>query len=166
MEPLVISTTRLDLRLKSPAEVLAWVDSLPPEVRGEVSPDWVARVRMTPPGDVWALSFGVADGATGGEVGVCTFKGPPDADGVVEVAYGIDADHQRKGYASEATAALVAFAFGRGVRVVRGHTKPDNVASIRVLEKCGFRPLGLVIDPDDGEVLRFERVAVRLSPGQ
>ncbi len=157
MDPLMISTPRLTLTLKTPAEVLAWVDSLPPEVRGEVSPDWVARVRMTLPGDVWALTFTVADGTSGAEVGACGFKGPPDADGMVEVAYGIDADHQRKGYASEATGALVAFASARGVRVVRAHTKPDNVASQRVLEKCGFHPLGMVVDPEDGEVLRFER---------
>lgn len=157
MEPLVIPTPRLDLRLKTPAEVLAWVDSLPPEVRVEVSPAWVERVRTTTPGDVWSLSFTVAERSSGAEIGGCMFKGPPDADGMVEVAYGIDEPHQRKGYATELSEAMVALAVDRGVRVVRAHTKPDNTASMRVLEKCGFRPLGLVIDPEDGEVLRFER---------
>lgn len=154
-----VETPRLTLRLKSPAEVLAWVESLPPEVRAEVSPDWVERARHAPPGDVWALGFTVLERATGAEVGGCAFKGPPDADGVVEVAYGVDEPHQRQGYATELTEALVAVAFERGVRVVRAHAKADNAASLRVLAKCGFRTLGWVIDPEDGEVLRFERAA-------
>ena len=108
MDPLVISTPRLDLRLKTPAEVLAWVESLPPEVRAEVSPAWVERARAATAGDVWVLAFTVADRTTGAEVGGCAFKGPPDADGMVEVAYGIDEPHQRKGYATEMTGALAA----------------------------------------------------------
>jgi RimJ/RimL family protein N-acetyltransferase len=53
---------------------------------------------------------------------------------------------------------LVAFAFGSGlVRVIRAHTKPAHVASERVLEKCGFNRIGLVNDPEDGRVWRWER---------
>jgi [ribosomal protein S5]-alanine N-acetyltransferase len=122
-----------------------------------VSPAWVERARAATPGDVWSLSFTVWERGSGAEVGGCAFKGPPDADGVVEVAYGIDDPHQRKGYATEATEAMVSLALSRGVRVVRAHAKPDNRASLRVLEKCGFRPLGMVVDPEDGEVWRFER---------
>ena len=157
MTTFVIATPRLELRLKTPTELLAWVQSLPPEVQKEVSPAWVERVRITPAGDPWALGFAVVERASGAEIGGCAFKGPPDSDGVVEVAYGIDAEFRRKGYAGEATAGLVAFAFERGVRTVRGHCKADNPASVRVLEKNGFRNLGMVIDPEDGEVLRWER---------
>jgi RimJ/RimL family protein N-acetyltransferase len=35
-------------------------------------------------------------------------------------------------------------------RVVRAHTEPDNAASARVLEKCGFSRVGVVIDSEDG----------------
>ena len=91
-------------------------------------------------------------------VGRCGFKGPPAADGIVEIAYGIDPDHQGKGYATEAAEALVIFAFvSERVRVVRAHTLPEPNASTRVLTKCGFRYVGEVIDPEDGLVWRWEK---------
>jgi [ribosomal protein S5]-alanine N-acetyltransferase len=162
MSSLVIPTPRLDLVLQTPDEALAWVESLPPADRAEVSPDWIARVRATAPGDPWALGYTVAERG-GGSVGACAFKGPPDADGVVEVAYGIDPPHRGRGFAAEATAALAAFAFASGrVRRVRAHTKPDNAASQRVLATCGFDRLGEVTDPEDGLVERWELPA----PGQ
>jgi RimJ/RimL family protein N-acetyltransferase len=152
-----IPTASLDLVLKTPAEVLAWVASLPPEVRAEVSPAWIERVHHTLAGDPWALSFTTVVRATGTEVGGCSFKGPPDANGVVEIAYGTDPAHRGRGFATEAAAALTRFAFASGlVRRVRAHTKPDNAASARVLAKCGFRRVGDVIDPEDGLVCRWE----------
>ena len=87
-----------------------------------VSPDWLARVRATPPGDPWALGFSVVERASGAAIGGCAFKGPPNADGMVEVAYGIDESHRCRGYASEAAVALTEFAFTDGrVRIVRAH---------------------------------------------
>ena len=144
--------------LQTPEEVLAWVESLPPADRAEVSPDWVARVRSAAAGDPWALSFSVVERASRSAVGGCAFKGPPDADGVVEVAYGIDLAHRGRGFATEATAALAAFALASGrVRLIRAHSKPDNSASARVLEKCSFHRVGEVIDPEDGLVSRWEQ---------
>jgi RimJ/RimL family protein N-acetyltransferase len=154
----VIPTERLDLVLQTPDEVLAWVDSLPPADRAEVSPDWIQRVRTTAAGDPWALSFKAVERATGSTIGSCAFKGPPDAAGVVEVGYGIDPAHRGRGFATEMTGALVGFAFAScQVRSVLAHTKPDNAASARVLSKCGFRQVGEVMDPEDGLVCRWER---------
>jgi RimJ/RimL family protein N-acetyltransferase len=158
MSPVVIPTARLDLVLQTPDEVLAHIEAMPPADRAEVSPDWLARVRATPAGDPWALAFRVVDRATGSTVGSCGFKGPPDPEGVVEIAYGIEPDQRGSGYATEAAAALTAFAFASGrVRLVRAHTKPDNPASERVLAKCGFGRIGEVVDPEDGLVSRWER---------
>jgi ribosomal-protein-alanine N-acetyltransferase len=162
----VIPTARLDLVLQTPDEVLAWVESMPPADRAEVSPDWLARVRATPAGDPWALSFNVVERASGSAVGGCAFKGPPDAAGVVELAYGIDAAHRGRGFATEAAGALAVFAFASGrVRLVRAHTKSDNGASARVLVKCGFRPVGEVVDPEDGLVSRWERAPAEAGGG-
>jgi len=44
----------------------------------------------------------------------------------------------------------------RHLRLVCAHTLPNNVASGRVLEKCGFRRVRQVVDPDDGLVSRWE----------
>jgi [ribosomal protein S5]-alanine N-acetyltransferase len=155
---IVIQTASLELVLQTPEEVLAWVESLSAADRAEVSPDWIARVRATTAGDPWSLSFRAVERASGSVVGGCAFKGPPDEGGVVEVAYGIDPDQRGRGLATEAAAALAEFAFASGrVRLVRAHTKPDNSASARVLAKCGFHPVGEVIDPEDGLVCRWER---------
>lgn len=158
MTKTMIPTTNLDLRLQTPDEVLAWVESLPAADRAEVSPDWLARVRSTPADDPWSLMFTVIERASGESIGGCGFKGPPDAEGVVELAYGIDPPFRGRGFATEAARALVEFAFASGrVQRVRAHTKPDNGPSDRVLAKCGFRQVGEVVDPEDGLVCRWEQ---------
>jgi [ribosomal protein S5]-alanine N-acetyltransferase len=154
----MIPTARLELVLQTSEDVLAWVESLPPADRAEVSPVWIARVRSTPAGDPWALSFNVVERTSRSVIGTCAFKGPPDAGGVVEVAYGIDPPHRGRGFATESAAGLTEFAFASGrVRLVRAHTKPDGRASARVLSKCGFDLVGEVTDPEDGLVSRWER---------
>lgn len=163
MSAVVIPAARLDLVLQTPDEVLATVEAMPPADRAEVSPVWLARVRATPPGDVWALSFRAVLRDGGAVVGSCGYKGPPDAEGAVEIAYGIDPEHRRRGYATEAAEALARHALSDArVRVVRAHTRADNDASARALTRCGFDRLGEVIDPEDGLVVRWER---RRSPG-
>jgi [ribosomal protein S5]-alanine N-acetyltransferase len=164
MADVLIPTANLDLVLQTPEEVLAWVESMPPADRAEVSPEWIARVKKTETGDPWALSFKVIERSSRSNIGACAFKGPPDVEGVVEVAYGIDPAHQGRGFATEATDALVGFALASGkVRLVRAHTRPDNVASARVLAKCGFNRVGEVVDPEDGLVDRWERKLAQVS---
>ena len=86
------------------------------------------------------------------------FKGPPDAEGIVEVSYYTDPSYCGRGFATEAAGGLTEFAFASGqVRLVRAHTKSDNGASARILTNCGFRLTGEVIDPEDGLVSRWER---------
>lgn len=158
MANFVIPTPRLTLVLKTPSEVLAWVASLPPADQAEVSPEWIARVRSAVDGDPWALSYTVVYSTTGAAVGGCAFKGPPDDAGMVELAYFIEPPHRGQGLATEVARALSDFALSTtGVKLVRGHNKSDNVASARVLEKCGFHRVGEVIDPEDGLVVRWER---------
>jgi RimJ/RimL family protein N-acetyltransferase len=166
MGTVVIPTDRLDLVLQTPDEAIAFVEAMPPEDRAEVSPDWLARVRATPAGDTWSLGFTVVERASGAAVGNCGFKGPPDPDGTVELAYGIDTSRRCRGYATEAARALAEFALSHDrVRLVRAHTKPENEASARVLTKCGVTQLGEVIDPEDGLVYRWEWARGRAGPG-
>jgi RimJ/RimL family protein N-acetyltransferase len=151
-------TPRVRLELETPEAALARVEALPPELRAEVSPEWLARVRASAGPDPYLHGFLALDRDTGAVVGGCGFKGPPDAEGTVEIAYAVEVEHQGRGYATEAAAALVRFAFrNQAVRVVRAHTRPENNASARVLTKCGFHCLGEVIDPEDGLVWRWER---------
>ncbi|MEQ1905905.1 MAG: GNAT family N-acetyltransferase [Pirellulaceae bacterium] len=157
MTKISIPSARLELVLQTPDELLAFIETMSPADRAEVSPDWLARVRETPEGDPWALGFTVLRRDDRTVVGSCGFKGPPDSDGVVEVAYGIESAYRCQGFATESTAALTQFAFDSGrVLTVRAHTKSDNAASARVLAKCGFEYVGDVVDPEDGLVCRWE----------
>lgn len=158
MVAVVIPTVNLDLVLQTPDEALAQIEALPPADRAGVSPDWLSRVRSAKAGNPWVFGFTVVERASGATVGSCGFKGPPDADGCVEVAYGTDPARRGRGYATEVAGALAAFALANGrARLVCAHTQPDNPASARVLEKCGFRRVGQGTDPVDGLVWRWER---------
>ncbi|HEX7977077.1 MAG TPA: GNAT family N-acetyltransferase [Gemmatimonadaceae bacterium] len=127
-------------------------------VSDEVSPQWLERLRSATGPDPWVYGFAVIHHDDQCVIGAASFKGPPDDDGVVEVAYGIVPAYQGRGYATEAASALVAFAVERvDVCTIRAHTMPDNNASMRVLAKAGFQLVGDVIDAADGLVCRWER---------
>ena len=129
-------------------------------VSPEVSPAWLAELYGATGPDPWVWGFAVVHSADRAAIGVASFKGPPTADGLVEIAYGIVPEYQSKGFATEAAQALVTYALASNqVRVVRAHTSAEVNASGRVLTKCGFTRLGEVIDPDDGQVWRWEKRA-------
>ena len=126
-------------------------------VSGEVSPEWLARLRGHAGADPWLHGFFVVERDHRAIIGTAGFKGPPDAGGMVEIAYGIVPSFEGRGYATEAAMALVRFALeDPAVSLVRAHTLPEGNASTRVLTKCGFRHTDDVVDPDDGPVWRWE----------
>jgi len=127
-------------------------------VSDDVSPKWLERLRNAGGPDPWVFGFAVIHREDNCVIGAASFKGPPDDDGVVEIAYGIVPAYQGQGYATEAASALVAFAVERvDVCTIRAHTMPDGNASMRVLVKAGFQLVGDVIDEEDGLVCRWER---------
>jgi len=132
---------------------------------GDVSPKWLEQLRAVRGTDPWTHGFAVLHPADDQVIGSAGFKGPPDADGMVEVAYGIVPAWQGKGCATKTLGKLMAFAAtDNRVRVFRAHTLPENNASTRVLTKNGFTKLGEVIDPEDGRVWRWERNKAATSP--
>jgi [ribosomal protein S5]-alanine N-acetyltransferase len=91
-------------------------------------------------------------------VGTCSYKGPPDADGAVEIAYFTLPVYEGRGYATAMAALLTSWAGASPPAcTVRAHTLPERNASVRILEKLGFAHLGEVVDPEDGPVWRWER---------
>jgi len=127
-------------------------------VSGEVSPVWLAALRVSSGADPWRHGFFVVHREACRVIGTAGFKGPPDSSGNVEIAYGIVPSFQGRGYATEAAAALVEFALASAqVQVVRAHTLPEANASTHVLRKNGFTHIGTVVDPEDGTVWRWER---------
>jgi ribosomal-protein-alanine N-acetyltransferase len=158
--PMELETVHLRLVLQSTEEVLAQIEAMSPANQAEVSPDWIAQLRAAPSPHPWTHSFAIVLKASGTVIGSCGYKGPPSSDRVVEIAYGVNADQQGRGYATEAAEALTRYALENPqVRLVCAHTRPEENASTRVLTKCGFRQVGEVNDPEDGFVWRWERTS-------
>lgn len=140
-------------------EVRAQVAQMSEQERAQLAPAWLALLETSGPADPWVHGLVLRQGERGVAVGQCGFKGPPSGEGVVEIAYAVDPEHQGRGYATGAAAALVRHALADPrVRVVRAHTLPEANASTRVLTKCGFQCVGEVMDPGDGRVWRWEKV--------
>ena len=169
----IIETTHLFLRPYTSEELLALIEEpekfetltgfpASPALRGfmvsdEVSPAWTASLRTIQGSDPWRLGYGVIDKASRTVIGGASFKGPPDANGMVEIAYGIVPSFEGRGYATEAARALVEYAQRDDkVQQIIAHTLPEANASTRVLRKCGFAFAGEVMDPEDGLVWRWE----------
>jgi ribosomal-protein-alanine N-acetyltransferase len=108
----------------------------------------------------WSLYYvatvdGGADGRPG-LVGVVGYKGGPDAEGIVEIGYGVVPEQRRRGFASEAVSALLARAFADPrVVMVTAHTLPGLDASIGVLRATGFTYEGPGNDPHEPTAIRF-----------
>ena len=80
----------------------------------------------------------------GTHIGELCFKGLNN-DGVAEIGYGIQEAHQRHGYATEAVKAVLGWAFSfKEVTAIEAEVTIENIASQKVLAKCGFIANGQV----------------------
>ncbi|MBK6545110.1 MAG: GNAT family N-acetyltransferase [Saprospiraceae bacterium] len=90
-------------------------------------------------------------------IGTCGFKGKPTVDGVIEIGYEVIASKRNRGFAKEIANALVNYGFQDSrVKIVRAHTLPVENASVKVLQYCGLRFIGYDLDPEEGEVWKWE----------
>lgn len=130
-------------------------------VSDEVSESFLEMLHHSEGEDPWHFGFALVDKATDIVIGSGGYKGPPDDESTVEIAYGVVPDYEGKGFATEAAAGLISYATNqdKSVRTIRAHTLPEANASTRVLAKNGFQKVGVVEDPDDGTVWRWERPA-------
>ena len=92
----------------------------------------------------WGL-YVIVEKSSGLCIGGIGFKGPPNERGEVEIGYGISDSNQGRGVATAAVRAVCEFARRRTV-VVLAETDRGNIASQRVLEKCGFRAEDMNVD--------------------
>ena len=92
-------------------------------------------------------------------IGETGFHGPPDRTRTVEVGYSIVPKYRNRGFAYEATRALIENALASpGINRVIAECLHDNTPSLRVIKKLGMRRLGSA-----GDTLHFELRGTRYS---
>lgn len=151
-----IETPRLTLRALSPRQLEWALHDLPqleadlgmpvlpeisdPPVKRAISIKLHKMALAQPEQYAWYTYFLIISKDQQVGAGTIGFKGEPDAQGLVEVGYGIDPRCRRRGYTSEALRALVEWAFAQpGCRAITATgVLPHNAASQGVLAKCGF----------------------------
>lgn len=160
-----LTTERLVLRPWTPQELAAVLDGTRP---ADWAPDFpadgdrvIAGFLTEHPEGLTVYGHRLVTERDGGwVVGSIGLFWPP-SDGALEVGYGIVASRRGRGYASEATRALVEFALtAPGVDAVHATAEAANPASVRVLEKAGLRRLS-----SGAGTVRFRAVAEDFARG-
>lgn len=140
---LVISGKRVSLRPFDLGDIdflLRWNnnpayigDFEPPErVTQKELEEWLSREK---PGQLWYVI--IADGERLGQV-----VGRIEGGGSIQIGYRLVPKARGRGYATDAVLALVRHLFVEGIIRVTAEANPRNIASIRVLERAGFKCVG------------------------
>jgi len=127
---------------------------------GALPPPFVAAraLRLAAAGfpQPWSTTFLIRRHEDGRVVGGCGFKTAP-THGRVEVGYGVAPAAQKQGAATAALEMLLEVARNAGASEVLAEIAPSNFASMRVVEKAGFRRAGERLDEDDEHVVQWLR---------
>lgn len=113
----------------------------------------IAKLDEDPAAEAWLLRYYI-ERESNTLAGFGGGSGLPSA-GTWTIGYSVLPQFRRRGYASEATAALIAWSFENPeVERIIAETYPELVASIGVMRKNGFEFVG----PGSGDrVIRYER---------
>ena len=90
-------------------------------------------------------------------VGSGGVKAPPTNDSEVEIGYGMAGAWHGRGLGTQGARGLTEEALAHGAQRVSACTRPDNIASWRLLVRIGFVRDGERADPDDGLLWRWVR---------
>jgi RimJ/RimL family protein N-acetyltransferase len=106
----------------------------------------------------------LVDEDTGAVVGGAGFHAAPDENGMVEVGYGVDPAHRRRGYARAALLLMIDRARSDpSVRVFRVTVSPENTASLGLVAQLPFVEVGEQWDDEDGLETIFEMPVARVQ---
>jgi RimJ/RimL family protein N-acetyltransferase len=160
-DPMIIEGSRVVLRAltREEAEQIvtedrtgqSWAEDYPTSADVGIAAIALAGRAVFPTEEVpWGL-FVIVETSSALSIGGIGFKGTPNERGEVEIGYGVSPSCQGRGVASDAVLALCEYSRGR-VGAILADSDRDNVASQRVLEKCGFR-----VDTEDATLLHWRR---------
>src|SRR5260370_22237140 len=122
------------------------------EIEGSL-PIQLHRMEQSPKRRAWMARLMVAK--TEGVVGHCGFHGPPEIIGRAEIGYTVFTPYRGKGFAREAAAGLVRWAFEQGEKTVFATVSPATPPSLAIVRGLGFQQIGTHEDEGDGLELVF-----------
>ena len=112
----------------------------------EMTVEFYEKVGYNPP---WICYFVKENGNIIGSAGI---KGKP-IDGIIEIAYGTMEEFRHRGIGTGICKMLVDISYKTDASVkIMARTLPENKFSCRVLEHNNFICIGVVNDPEDGDV--------------
>jgi RimJ/RimL family protein N-acetyltransferase len=98
----------------------------------------IARIEADPANHLFYTLWVAIDKTINTVVAGIVFKGPPNENGEVELGAGTLDGFMNRGYMTETTKLLCEWSLKNGVKNIVANCSPENVASQRTLEKCGF----------------------------
>jgi RimJ/RimL family protein N-acetyltransferase len=115
------------------------------------------QLTRDPTDQPWLLRAMLTRSAPRTLVGRIGFHAPPDSRGAVEIGYAVESEHRRRGYATEAVEAMLAWARREhSIRCFVASVSPTNAPSLAIVREFGFVQTGSQWDDEDGEELVFE----------
>ena len=128
----------------------AEIDKWPPPGNDEATLRWTYEKLKANPSSAGFFTWYVVltEGDRRKLIGLVAFKGPPDQAGTIGAGYSILEAYQQRGIGSEATRAIMQWAFRNpAIRRIDAETFPGLRHSIRVMERCGMKFLGPGSEP-------------------
>jgi predicted acetyltransferase len=113
---------------------------MPDEVKDAIRNDLLPKITDKTNDPLYHTMWLVVEKKQSAIIGGICFHGEPDENGEVEIGYGTDEPFQNRGYMSETIAGFIHWIDkNKKARVIKAETESNNIASIRVLEKNGFK---------------------------
>lgn len=138
MKKIEVKTKRLSLHPMSDSEIAALMERIDDDELRTAYGEMLDGCKRDPENRVWYAPWKMTLKDRQVYVGDLCFKGPVKNHSV-EIGYGVQQNYEGHGYTTEALQAMTQWVFGqKDVVFVEAETAPDNKASQRILEKCGF----------------------------
>lgn len=101
---------------------------------------WLPNTLCYPDSYYWYTSWEMILVSHNLSIGGIGFAGPPNEQGETPIGYMVDGAFHRQGFATEALFAMAEWYFLQpDAKALLGTTYENNTASVKTLERCGFR---------------------------
>ena len=123
--------------LANNAAIATMVSRMPHPYTASDATDFVRRTKN---GAIGKCVYAITRGDNGAFLGCCGLEPSGEDDRTLEIGYWLGEPHWNQGYTTEAAHALIDMAFrSRDIDFIDARCRVVNIASRRVIQKCGFQ---------------------------